>query len=140
MSTTTQENCECGCHTSEHSDADMKLNGCDVCHEYYHHNQLIHEQPTQPSEIEGIVQDAGYRYEEELTRKGVPADRKGFEGYLRRALTQLQQQTEQATEQATEKRVRKEARDNLETALFYTVDDEKLKKVILAAFDALQDN
>lgn len=25
--------CDCGCHTSPHSDADMKINGCDYCYE-----------------------------------------------------------------------------------------------------------
>lgn len=25
--------CDCGCHTSPHSDADMKINGCDLCYE-----------------------------------------------------------------------------------------------------------
>ena len=32
------EECDCGCHTSESSDEDMKKNGCDLCYcdsEYY---------------------------------------------------------------------------------------------------------
>lgn len=28
--------CECGCHTSPHSDNEMIKNGCDVCFEFYH--------------------------------------------------------------------------------------------------------
>lgn len=33
-----EKKCECGCHTSPHSDADMKLRGCDYCYRVYDHS------------------------------------------------------------------------------------------------------
>ena len=73
--------------------------------------------------IEDIVQDGGYRYEQELTLKGVPADREGFQNWLRNTLTNRDTQT----------------RENLKTALDWNVN-EATKKRVLGAFDALQDN
>jgi len=47
--------CDCGCHTSPHSDKDMKENGCDLCY-LDNHSHLGNQPPVQAlKEIQDLV-------------------------------------------------------------------------------------
>ena len=59
-----EEKCECGCHTSEHSDEEMIKNGCDICHELYNHSS-----PTESEECRHGVKDKKYCFNCKFTEK-----------------------------------------------------------------------
>lgn len=52
------EKCICGCHKSESSNEEMKLNGCDICYEYEHPKTEIWKKEF----ISKFVNDHGFEW------------------------------------------------------------------------------
>lgn len=88
--------CDCGCHTSPHSDADMKINGCDLC---YEGSEYAPRHPDKRNVLRSSMLKVAKKFANKVHEKRLLSDKYGFsEGFLHELDNDIQEYINSLTE------------------------------------------